>query len=138
MTLTVETIVTVHLFSLLLGFRPIEAAVILVPVHDFIHYNTVFTATLIEPFINPQASSESSSGSTSPLVHTLLTLASYLFTHASSTQSIRATAYAALCLTTMLHLVENDVAISAFVHAPQSGSSSSVRLCRQVGRTNRS
>ena len=105
--------------------------------HDFIRYNTVFTAVLLEPFISalqnvPESTSGIGAGLGAPLVHTLLTLASYLFTHASSTQSPRATAYASLCLTTLLHLAENNVAMSAFVQAPQVAASGGVRLCRQV------
>lgn len=108
------------------------------PVHDFIHFNTVFTAVLLEPFIaalqNSSDDAHFTGGKGTPLVHTLLTLASYLFTHASSTHSPRATSYAGLCLTTLLRLAENDVVMSAFVQAPQAGTISGVvRLCRQAG-----
>ncbi|KAL5533692.1 hypothetical protein ACEPAG_152 [Sanghuangporus baumii] len=124
--------------------QPIEAAVILLPVHDFLHLNTVFNAILLEPFISPSASAQlvtdgksktrpstSSSTSLPPLICTFLTLCSYIFTHATSVQSPRAAAYANLCLSMLLHLVENDVAMSALIMPTPSGSDIKVRICRQ-------
>ncbi|KAI5116918.1 hypothetical protein M0805_003991 [Coniferiporia weirii] len=123
--------------------QPIEAAVILLPVHDFIHLNTVFNAVFLEPLISspsPGVGTDTAIVGPAdaqllpPLVHTLLSLASYLLTHASSPQSARAAAYAALCLVTLLHLAENDVAMSALAQPPQPGAgpgSAGIRLCRQ-------
>ncbi|KAL5519495.1 hypothetical protein ACEPAH_1178 [Sanghuangporus vaninii] len=126
--------------------QPIEAAVILLPVHDFLHLNTVFNAILLEPFISSLTSSASaqlvtngksktrpstsSSTSLPPLICTFLTLCSYIFTHATAVQSPRAAAYANLCLATLLHLVENDVAMSA-LFMPTPGSDIKVRICQQ-------
>ena len=133
-------------------YRPIEAAVILLPLHDFLHFNTVFNAILLEPFISPPTSSSasqstpngksktaspSSSTSLPPLICTFLTLCSYILTHATSVQSPRAAAYANLCLATLLHLVENDVAMSALVMPVPSGADMKVRICRQVSEDDR-
>lgn len=111
-------------------YRPLEAAVILLPIHDFLHLNTVFNAVLLEPLISDTQSSASSD--LPPLILTLLTLSSYILTHASSVQNSRATAYASLCLVTLLHLAENDVAMSALLQVQKQGNG--VRLCRQVMR----
>ena len=123
--------------------RPSERAVILLPLHDFILLNTVFNAILLEPLISPSTTSHPDQSSTKQnsirdapaahLLHTFLSLSSYILTHASSVQSERAAAYAKLCLATLLHLVENDVAMSALVQ-PVSGSGleGRVRICRQV------
>ncbi|KAL5536021.1 hypothetical protein ACEPAF_4115 [Sanghuangporus sanghuang] len=126
--------------------QPIEATVTLLPVHDFLPHNTVFNVILLEPFISPLTSSASaqlvtngksktrpsaSSTSLPPLICTFLTLCSYIFSHATSVQSPRAAAYANLCLATLLHLVENDVAMSALIMPTPSGSDIKVRICRQ-------
>ncbi|KAL5494715.1 hypothetical protein ACEPAI_176 [Sanghuangporus weigelae] len=128
-------------------YQPTEAAVILLPVHDFLHLNTVFNAILLESFISASTSSASTrlvtngksktrpstslSTSLPPLICTFLTLCSYILTHATSVQSLRAAAYANLCLATLLHLVENDVAMSALIMPTPSGSDIKVRICRQ-------
>lgn len=108
--------------------RPVEAAVILLPIHDFIHLNPVFNAVLLEPLMLQQQEDASKSTSLPPLIYTLLSASSYILSHASSVASSRATAYANLCLATLLNLVENDVAMSSFL---QPGLSV-IRLCRQV------
>ena len=117
--------------------RPIEAAVILLPVHDFIHLNARFSAVLLEPLLDPSSQVSSSTPSATmsqpapPLLPTLLTASSYILTHASSVSTPRATAYAHLCLATLLYLAENDVFMSAFTQK-SGGNGLVVRLCRQV------
>ncbi|KLO13756.1 hypothetical protein SCHPADRAFT_873602 [Schizopora paradoxa] len=108
--------------------QPVEAAVILLPIHDFIRLNPVFNAVLLEPLmLQQQQQTASEKASLPPLLYTLLSMSSYVLSHASSIASPRATAYANLCLATFLDLVENDVAMSSFL---QPGLSA-IRLCRQ-------
>ena len=109
--------------------RPGEAAVIMLPMHDFLHSNIAFNAILLEPLMSDIPPADAASN-LPPLVYTFLSFSSYLLTHASSVQSPRATSYAYLSLVTLLHLAENDVAMSALLQ-PQQGKSG-IRLCRQV------
>ncbi|KAG5220686.1 Chromatin structure-remodeling complex protein [Salix suchowensis] len=65
------------------------------------------------------------------LPSTILTLSSYLITHASSTASPRAAAYANLCLSVLLAFVENEALLGSLTPSvPQA-----IRLCRQVSVT---
>ncbi|KIM88668.1 hypothetical protein PILCRDRAFT_24417, partial [Piloderma croceum F 1598] len=73
--------------------QPIEAIVVLFPIFEFVHLNTTFPLILLESI--PMGSDQMTSISRlSPPPFTILTLSSYLLTHASSTSSPRATAYA--------------------------------------------
>ncbi|KAF8899008.1 hypothetical protein BD779DRAFT_1486579 [Infundibulicybe gibba] len=58
---------------------------------------------------------------------TLLSLSSYLLTHAGSTASLRSTAYANLSLNILLLLAEDDKIMSVL----SKSSTSNIRLCRQ-------
>ena len=63
-----------------------------------------------------------------PLPLTLISLASYLLTHASSVSSPRATAYANLALNILLSFAQNESIMGIFCQ-PFPGV---IRLCRQV------
>ncbi|KAJ7751293.1 hypothetical protein DFH07DRAFT_745670 [Mycena maculata] len=101
---------------------PIEACVVLLPLFEFLRTNPTFPLILISPSDEGTKSSAISSPS-----HTILSLSSYLLTHASSTSSPRAIVYANLCLNTLLTLVQNDGVLISF----SQPSDERIRLCRQ-------
>lgn len=107
--------------------RPIEACVILLPLFEFLHgsptFCRVFASTLYA-----QYSEKKTATRITPLPLTLISTSSYLFSHASSTSSPRAIAYASLALCILLVLVENDDTIAAL----RQDNNEDVRLCRQV------
>lgn len=102
--------------------RPIEACVVILPVFEFLRTNPTFPLVLISPLDDTKSSAISSPP------YTILSLSSYLLTHASSTSSPRAIGYANLCLNTLLTLVQNDGVLIAF----SQPSDERIRLCRQV------
>ncbi|KAJ7446477.1 hypothetical protein B0H11DRAFT_1745875 [Mycena galericulata] len=101
---------------------PIEACVVLLPVFEFLRANPTFPLVLISPV---DEDAKSSAISSPP--YTILSLSSYLLTHASSTSSPRAIVYANLCLNTLLTLVQNDGVLISF----SQPSDEPIRLCRQ-------
>ncbi|KAJ6604834.1 hypothetical protein DFH09DRAFT_1123914 [Mycena vulgaris] len=101
--------------------QPIEACVVILPVFEFLRTNPTFPLVLISP------SEETKSSAISSPPYTILSLSSYLLTHASSTSSPRAIVYANLCLNTLLTLVQNDGVLIAF----SQPSDERIRLCRQ-------
>ena len=107
--------------------RPIEACVIMLPLFEFMSgsrtFRRVFAGTLA-------AAEEEKKTATriTPLPLTLLSLSSYLLSHASSSSSTRAIAYANLALNTLLVMTENDEVMSAL----REQSKEEIRLCRQV------
>jgi hypothetical protein len=109
--------------------RPIEAIVVLLPIFEFLHLNTTFPLILLESI--PMSSDQMTSSRWSPPPFTLLTLSSYLLTHASSTSSPRATAYANLSLNILLAFVESDDVMHMFCQSTRE----TIRLCRQVSTT---
>ncbi|KAJ7040434.1 hypothetical protein C8F04DRAFT_1083551 [Mycena alexandri] len=102
--------------------QPIEACVVVLPIFEFLRTNPTFPLLLISPSDEGTKSSAISSPT-----HTILSLSSYLLTHASSTSSPRAIVYANLCLNTLLTLVQNDGVLIAF----SQPSDERIRLCRQ-------
>jgi len=106
--------------------QPIEAIVVLLPIFEFLHLNEMFRLVLLESI--PAASDQMNpSNRLSPLPFTFLTLASYLLTHASSTSSPRAIAYANLSLNILLTFVESDDVMNIFCQSTRSN----IHLCRQ-------
>ncbi|KAI0756821.1 hypothetical protein C8Q80DRAFT_1091494 [Daedaleopsis nitida] len=105
---------------------PIEACVILLPLFEFLHgsptFRRVFAGTLA-------AAEEEKKTATriTPLPLTLLSLSSYLLSHASSSSSPRAIAYAGLALNSLLVMTENGDTMAAL----RENSTDDVRLCRQ-------
>ncbi|KAJ7293157.1 hypothetical protein C8J57DRAFT_1268248 [Mycena rebaudengoi] len=102
--------------------QPIEACVVMLPIFEFLRVNSTFPLVLVSP---PDEITKSSAISSPP--HTILSLSSYVLTHASSTSSPRAIVYANLCLNTLLTLAQNDGPLIAF----SQPSDERIRLCRQ-------
>ncbi|KAF5384911.1 hypothetical protein D9615_001292 [Tricholomella constricta] len=90
--------------------QPIEATVILLPIFEFLRANPIFASILLE-YISPE---NVASERISPPPFTILTLTSYLLTHASSTFSPRSLSYANLALNILLAFVENKDVLAAF------------------------
>ena len=86
--------------------------------------NSTFPSILVES-INNAAGSKNLQP---PLSHTVISLSSYLLTHATSTSSPRAISYANVALHILLAFVESEEVIRAFCEP----NSQPVRLCRQV------
>ncbi|KAJ7103351.1 hypothetical protein B0H15DRAFT_811913 [Mycena belliarum] len=102
--------------------QPIEACVVLLPIFEFLRTNPTFPLVLVSPSTDDTTPSAVSSPPS-----TVLSLCSYLLTHASSTSSPRAIIYANLCLNTLLTLAQNDGVLIAF----SQPSDERIRLCRQ-------
>ncbi|KAI8990450.1 hypothetical protein BD414DRAFT_413658 [Trametes punicea] len=105
--------------------QPIEACVILLPLFEFLHgsatFRDVFAKTLAA-----EAGKKTSTPIT-PLQLTLLSLSSYLVSHASSSSSPRAIAYASLALNTLLVICESKDILAAL----RQDTYEEIRLCRQ-------
>jgi hypothetical protein len=65
-----------------------------------------------------------------PLAYNILSLSSYVLTHASSSASPRTLAYANLALNTLLVMSENTHIMSVF--CKPASSKEAIRICRQV------
>ncbi|KAI0639595.1 hypothetical protein C8Q77DRAFT_1044240 [Trametes polyzona] len=107
--------------------QPIEACVILLPLFEFLHGSQTFRKVFAETLTAHDEQKEAVSKS-SPLPLTLLSLFSYLLSHASSSSSPRAIAYANLALNTLLVISESDEILAALCHDAQE----EIRLCRQA------
>ncbi|GLB35898.1 putative DUF1741 [Lyophyllum shimeji] len=103
--------------------RPIEATVILLPILEFLHANPIFPRILLE-YTSPQTMN---SAHITPPPFTILTLSSYLVTHASSTSSPRSLSYADLSLHILLAFVENDDLINGLCQPTET----IIPICRQ-------
>ncbi|KAF8078888.1 hypothetical protein FPV67DRAFT_1558084 [Lyophyllum atratum] len=103
--------------------QPIEATVILLAVFEFLRANPIFPSILLE-YINPE---NVASARLPPPPLTILTLSSYLLTHASSTSSPRSLSYANLSLNILLAFVENDDVINGFCQPTEM----IIPICRQ-------
>lgn len=112
--------------------RPIEACVILLPIFEFLHANERFHTILLEPLTTE--TEPPGPARISPLPYTLLTLASYLLTHASSVHAPRAIGYAHLSLNMLLVMAESRVVMQVFCNIGDAD----VRLCRQVSSSSTS
>ncbi|KAK0233651.1 hypothetical protein IW262DRAFT_1452216 [Armillaria fumosa] len=99
--------------------QPIEATVILLPLYEFLRGNVLFASVLLSSN-EPERTMPSPSS-------TLLTLSSYLLTHATSTSQARSVAYANLCINCLLALVKTDAALIAL----SKPNNVPMRLCRQ-------
>jgi len=104
--------------------RPIEACVILLPIYEFLKANTTFSKVL-EEYLSAQTDK---SARVPPLPITMLSLSSYLLTHATTTSSSRSLAYANLSLSCLLAISETENLTEAFIQ-PWPGN---IRLCRQA------
>ena len=88
------------------------------------HTNTLFWTVLLQSV----APDSESLGRIPPLPFTIVSLSSYLVTHASATFSPRSIAYANLSLNVLLTFVEND----EFVDSLCQPRNNTIPLCRQV------
>ncbi|KAH9982834.1 hypothetical protein BGW80DRAFT_47909 [Lactifluus volemus] len=103
--------------------QPIEACIILLPILEFVLRNRTFSSILVEGIRDAPGDKNSRP----PLPHAIMSLSSYLLTHATSTSSFRAIGYANVALHILLASVESENIIRAFCEpSPQP-----VRLCRQ-------
>ena len=102
--------------------RPIEAVAALLPVFEFLDNNPTFAEVLVKPFTQEDDTQDH------VLVLSLVTTSSYILTHATSSASPRAVAYAHLSLNILLRLVQNPKIASAFCQPWFH----QIRLCRQV------
>lgn len=103
--------------------RPNEEAITLLPLYDLLHSNVIFRKMLLDSL-----SAGSREPAARPLLPVLLSLMSYLHTHASSCASPRGLAYADLSLNLASGMTEHD----AIMKVMCDSANNSVRLCRQV------
>ncbi|KAJ7597517.1 hypothetical protein C8J56DRAFT_321871 [Mycena floridula] len=103
--------------------QPIEATVVLLPLYEFIRTNPTFSVVLLEYIFEDNLKTQKKP----PPQFTILTISSYLLTHATSLSSSRSIAYANLALSSLLALVENEQMLASFCQP----TSVKIRLCRQ-------
>ena len=100
---------------------------ILLPVFEFLHGSATFRKVFAD---NLTAHVEKKTSTPiPPLPITLLSLTSYLVSHASSSSSSRSIAYANLALNMLLVMSESDEILNAL----RADTNEEIRLCRQVG-----
>ncbi|KAG2155581.1 hypothetical protein DEU56DRAFT_943416, partial [Suillus clintonianus] len=115
----------------LLKKQPIEATVSLLPVFEFLFVNPLFAQVLVDMITPPNAkpSNNKQSVLVPPLAYNILSLSSYVLTHASSSASSRTLSYANLAMNTLLVMSENTHIMS--VLCKPASSKEVIRLCRQ-------
>lgn len=102
----------------------------LLPLKEFLYSNASFPLLSTRPIPNSSAEAPTwikSSPPTIMLSHSVLSLASYILTHATASGSPRATAYAQLTLSILQTWVRDPYVAKTF--ALEKGD---IRLCRQV------
>ena len=99
---------------------------VLLPLFEFLHGSSTFRRTFIST-LTPKDEKKTATKIT-PLPLTLLSLSSYLLSHASSSSSPRSIAYANLAMNILLVMSEHDEILAAL----QQNSTEETRLCRQV------
>ncbi|KAG2076883.1 hypothetical protein BDR04DRAFT_630852 [Suillus decipiens] len=107
--------------------QPIEATVSLLPVFEFLFFSPLFGQVLVDMI--PKSFDSKQRTLVPPLAYNILSLSSYVLTHASSSASPRTLAYASLTLNTLLVMSENAHIMSAF--CKPTSSKEAIRLCRQ-------
>ncbi|KIJ66287.1 hypothetical protein HYDPIDRAFT_174431 [Hydnomerulius pinastri MD-312] len=111
--------------------QPIEACVSLLPLFEFLFFNPLFTQTFMDS-ASPSHHTTTTTTTTTltrnpPLPYTILSLSSYLLTHATSCSSPRAMTYANLAMNMLLVMAENARVMDVFC----GESVQAIRLCRQ-------
>ncbi|EIM92219.1 uncharacterized protein STEHIDRAFT_70825 [Stereum hirsutum FP-91666 SS1] len=106
--------------------KPIEACVVLLSIYEFMHTNTSFTRVLSDS-LKQEPSNTNKTRKLEPVPCTLISLSSYLVTHATSLSSARAIAYANLSLNILFTMVEADELIFMLCQTAIVP----IRLCRQ-------
>lgn len=99
----------------------------MLPLYEFLQGSPTFRRIFASTLAAAEEDKKTATRIT-PLPLTLLSLSSYLLSHASSSSSPRAIAYANLALNTLLVMSENDEIMAAL----QEESKEDIRLCRQV------
>lgn len=112
--------------SFIYACRPIEAAVVLLPLFEFMHLNPLFPSMLAETLNTGRT--EDQARYVPPLPVAITSLASYIVSHASSMGSPRAMAYANVALANQLVWVECDGLLETLLQPTNV----EIRLCRQV------
>ena len=110
-----------------LSHRLIEASVVLLPLFDFLHLNTIFTWAFLDATLN--VNERAYNNWIPPLPCTVLSLSSYILTHASSSSSRQAMLYANLTMDLLLVMSENARTMETFCEPLTQV----IRLCWQVG-----
>ncbi|KAI0830497.1 hypothetical protein BC628DRAFT_1312831 [Trametes gibbosa] len=105
--------------------QPIEACVFLLPLFEFLQGSPAFRNVFAETLA--QGDEQKPPIHITPLPLTLLSLSSYLLSHASSSSSSRSIAYASLALNTLLVISESDILLNALRPVTHEA----LRLCRQ-------
>ncbi|KAH7927264.1 hypothetical protein BV22DRAFT_1032014 [Leucogyrophana mollusca] len=105
--------------------QPIEATVAILPIFEFLFFNQLFPQVLVESISHTEEKTQN--GRLPPLPFTILTLSSYLMTHASSSSSPRAIAYANLSMSILLVMAENTLVMKSLCQPSREG----IRICRQ-------
>ncbi|KIK49428.1 hypothetical protein CY34DRAFT_69321 [Suillus luteus UH-Slu-Lm8-n1] len=108
--------------------QPIEATVSLLPVFEFLFFNPLFAQLLVETTL-PKPPDSKHNALVPPLAYNILSLSSYVLTHASSSASLRTLAYANLAMNTLLVMSENAHIMPVF--CKPTSSKEAIRLCRQ-------
>ncbi|KNZ76994.1 Chromatin structure-remodeling complex subunit rsc9 [Termitomyces sp. J132] len=103
--------------------QPIIDAVFLLPIFELLRANSLFPAIIVED----TSLDRDTPGHFPPLLHTILTLSSYILTHATSASSPRSLSYANLSLHILLALVENDGVMGVMIQP----SATVIPICRQ-------
>src|ERR1700733_12382481 len=93
----------------------------LLPLFELLQLNPVFSSVIVESLSIETPSNRS------PMIFSLLSLASYIFAHASSVGSPRSLAYANLSMRVYLSITQEE-----FMASKLARESGNVRICRQV------
>jgi hypothetical protein len=125
-----------HLLTNLMLNSPPREALCLLPLREFVQFNPSFLILSAQPFVYTIASATDAPGvkrsSTFTLPSTVLSLSSYILTHATSSAEPRAGAYAQVCLAIMLIWIRNPFVVKMMSMEKER---TEARLCRQVRAT---
>ncbi|KAG8830817.1 hypothetical protein FRC17_004184, partial [Serendipita sp. 399] len=97
--------------------QPIEATAGLLPLYELLQLNPVFTSVIVESLTIEGGGS--TTNSRPPMIFSFISLASYLFTHASSVGTQRSLAYANLTMRIIALMASDEPMIAKF--ARESG-----------------
>lgn len=109
-----------------LSSRPIEASVSLLPFYEFFQLNSTFRGLVLDGLSSDGTPAEVRRPD-KPLLITVISFSSYLFSHASSTSTPRSLAYANLALRVFLLIAEEETFVVKL-----STETGVVRICQQV------
>ncbi|KAG8780335.1 hypothetical protein FRC15_009620, partial [Serendipita sp. 397] len=106
--------------------QPIEAAAGLLPLYELLQLNPVFTSVIVESLTTEGGASSSGPTNRPPMIFSFVSLASYLFTHASSVGTPRSLSYANSTMRIIALMTSDEPMTAKF--ARESGN---IRICRQ-------